>query len=232
MLNKNLDIDQLKKAYSLNNRVTISNAFDPVVAQNALSSLETEIPWQLSYRENGIPSLFTAEQLANLNAAQLADIYQKIAQLGASNFQYCYYHYSVTGKNFQYCSQDAYIHQLKDFLSSSVFFDFVKAVTGAEGLENFEMLLGRYTANNFLMMHNDSEKPERRITFVLNLTRDWHVDWGGLLHFIDEQGQVTETFVPTFNSLTLFSVPALHKVSMAMPFVNRSRYTVTGWLNI
>ena len=232
MLNKNLDLDALKQAFSEKNRITIRNVLDTEVAEKVLASLKSDIPWQLAYMEKGVTSLFSAEKLANMSAEQLNTIYQKIAKLGADHFQFCYHHYSVSNKNFEYCAEDAYINTFKAFLESDDYFNFSRAVTGFDEIKNIEIQTARYTANNYLMMHNDSANSDRRVAYVLNLSKNWHVDWGGLLHFIDENGQVTETFVPTFNSLTFFSVPAWHKVSYVMPFVTESRYSVTGWLNI
>jgi SM-20-related protein len=50
-----------------------------------------------------------------------------------------------------------------------------------------------------------------------------------LLHFMDAEGKVIDTFVPIFNSLSLFLVPAPHCVSMIAPFATSLRYSITGW---
>lgn len=232
MLNNHLNIQELQSDYSSRNRINIKNAFDVNVALKVLFSLENDIPWQLAFMEKGVPSLCSAKQLANMTDDELQMIYNKITQLGARGFQFCYYHYSVSHENHETCPDEAYINTFKEFLLSEKFFDFARSVTGIKEIKNIEIQTARYTGGNFLMMHNDSQKPERRVAFVINLTRQWHIDWGGLLHFISQEGQVTETFVPAFNSLTFFTVPVLHEVSYVMPFVKQSRYTVTGWLTI
>lgn len=230
MLNNQLDINKLKNTYTLKNRISIKDAFQADVAETLLDCLRSDIPWQLAYKEKGAASLFSAQQLAGMSEEQLQTIYYKIAQLGAQGFQFCYYHYSISHKNNQTCAPDAYVNTFAKFLSSEPFFEFARKVTGIEEINNIEIQAGRYTGNNFLMVHNDSDKPERRVAFVLNLSKDWQIDWGGLLHFMNQKGEVTDTFVPTYNSLTFFTVPVLHKVSYVMPFVKQSRYTVTGWL--
>jgi len=232
MLNQNLDIKELQRAYSANKRINIKNAFDVNVAYKVLISLENDIPWQLAYMEQGVPSLLSAKQLAGMTDDQLMEIYNRIIQQGALGFQFCYYHYSVTDENLVTCPDESYIYAFSEFLCSERFFELARSITGVTEIRNIEIQTARYTGGNYLLMHNDSQKPKRRVAFVLNLTREWHVDWGGLLHFISRDGQVTETFVPTFNSLTFFTVPVLHKVSYVMPFVKQSRYSVTGWLTI
>jgi Rps23 Pro-64 3,4-dihydroxylase Tpa1-like proline 4-hydroxylase len=80
-------------------------------------------------------------------------------------------------------------------------------------------------------MHSDETAVERRrIAYVINLTRGWRPDWGGLLHFADDEGNVVDTFFPHFNSLSLFTVPQNHFVSYVAPYAQGKRSAVTGWL--
>jgi Rps23 Pro-64 3,4-dihydroxylase Tpa1-like proline 4-hydroxylase len=41
---------------------------------------------------------------------------------------------------------------------------------------------------------------------------------------------VTDTFMPRWNSLSLFRVPALHAVSLVAPWAGAERLAITGWL--
>jgi Rps23 Pro-64 3,4-dihydroxylase Tpa1-like proline 4-hydroxylase len=70
----------------------------------------------------------------------------------------------------------------------------------------------------------------RRFAYVINLTRSWRPDWGGLLHFCDEDCNVSETYYPHFNSMSLFAVPQDHFVSFVPPYAQGERLAVTGWL--
>ena len=67
------------------------------------------------------------------------------------------------------------------------------------------------------------------IAYVLNFTRRWRSDWGGMLEFYDERGNVECGFVPRFNVLNLFEVPANHAVTFVPPYVAEGRYSITGW---
>jgi Rps23 Pro-64 3,4-dihydroxylase Tpa1-like proline 4-hydroxylase len=64
---------------------------------------------------------------------------------------------------------------------------------------------------------------------VLNLTRRWQADWGGLLQFVDAAGEITDTWLPRFNTMALFRVPVRHTVSYVAPFANEPRLAITGW---
>jgi Rps23 Pro-64 3,4-dihydroxylase Tpa1-like proline 4-hydroxylase len=232
MLNNVLDPSQLRREFEQKDRILIRNALDERVAENLLQSLDSDIPWQMAYMENGTPCAFSREKRAGMSDDQWQTIQMKITALGARGFQFCYGHYSVSDRNQEQCRLDAYVNTFRDFLKSDQFFDFARAVTGMPEVCNIEILAARYTGGDFLMMHDDTKKAERRAAFVFNLSKDWHPDWGGLTHFLDRDGSVTETYVPTYNSLTIFAVPVLHLVSYVMPFAPRPRYSITGWLTV
>ena len=41
--------------------------------------------------------------------------------------------------------------------------------------------------------------------------------------------RVVDTFVPLWNSLSLFRVPQPHVVSLVAPWAGSPRYSITGW---
>ena len=63
----------------------------------------------------------------------------------------------------------------------------------------------------------------------MSFTKDWHPDWGGLLHFFEDNGSPRDFWVPMFNSLTLFDVRHVHSVSYVTPFAKGQRLSLTGW---
>jgi len=80
-------------------------------------------------------------------------------------------------------------------------------------------------------MHDDKTGGHKRLAaYVLNMTPSWRPDFGGILHFFDERGNVSQGFVPTFNALNVFRVPAEHAVSQVALF-GGYRYSVTGWFH-
>lgn len=232
MLNPKLNANLLHTEFAYKNRILIKNALNEDIADNVLRSLDSDIPWQTAYMERGTPCVFSKAQRAGMTDQQWQAIQSKITALGAQGFQFCYGHYSVSDRNTEACPPNAYINTFKDFLESNQFFDFAKTVTGIHDVRKIEILGARYTSGDFLMMHDDTQKTERRIAFVFNLSKDWRADWGGLTHFLERDGSVSDTYVPTFNSLVFFSVPVLHLVSYVMPFAPRPRYSITGWLTV
>ena len=67
---------------------------------------------------------------------------------------------------------------------------------------------------------------------MLNVSPVWRAEWGGLLMFLDEAGDVTETFTPAAGTLNVFRVPQSHAVSMVAPFAAAPRYSITGWWRV
>jgi Rps23 Pro-64 3,4-dihydroxylase Tpa1-like proline 4-hydroxylase len=51
----------------------------------------------------------------------------------------------------------------------------------------------------------------------------------GQLQFFGEGGDIVETFVPRWNSLSLFRVPQMHQVTLVTPWAGDDRYSIAGW---
>lgn len=67
---------------------------------------------------------------------------------------------------------------------------------------------------------------------MLNFSRGWCAEWGGTLQFLDGEGDVVETFVPHFNSMSLFVVPTPHIVGYVAPYATAPRLSITGWFTV
>ena len=76
---------------------------------------------------------------------------------------------------------------------------------------------------------NEEASEQRRYAFVINLSPDWRPDWGGQLQFLDREGLVLHTYLPRWNSLSLFRVPQRHQVTFVTPWAAAPRHAITGW---
>lgn len=123
------------------------------------------------------------------------------------------------------------VSEVLAFLNGPDFIAFVRAVTGDNRIDFADAQATRYRPGHVLTAHDDSATGKnRRFAYVLNLTRDWRVDWGGLLAFEGADGHVEEAYVPGFNALNLFAVPMRHAVTQVASFAPRDRLSITGWL--
>lgn len=92
-----------------------------------------------------------------------------------------------------------------------------------------EIFASGYGRGDFLGPHDDAGNGE--IGFVLNLSRDWRPQQGGLLLFLDrDRSRVRMACVPTFNTLCLFRLPRDRGLPhMVTEVVAGVRHAVTGW---
>ena len=123
------------------------------------------------------------------------------------------------------------VSDVLDFLNGPDFLRFVRGVTGDDRIDFADAQATRYRPGHVLTGHDDAAEGKNRLyAYVLNLTRDWRADWGGVLAFEGERGHIEEGFAPAFNALNLFAVPMHHAVTQVASFAPRDRLSITGWL--
>lgn len=117
------------------------------------------------------------------------------------------------------------------FLNGEVFLSLMREATGEARIAMADARVTRYRKGHFLTEHDDTaEGKNRYYAYVLGLTPNWRIDWGGLLAFHDGEGNVAEAFTPRFNTLNLLKVPAPHSVTQVALSAGDHRVSVTGWL--
>jgi len=120
----------------------------------------------------------------------------------------------------------------EDHILGSTFKDVMTNEMGIKDPVLFEQFISVYDQGDFLNVHTDKQ---RGVAFVLNLTKDWKPEYGGLLNLIPEsnRNEMVSVF-PKFNSLVMFSlgdegVP--HFVSEVSQRAPHSRIAISGWFN-
>ena len=123
------------------------------------------------------------------------------------------------------------VSDLTGFLNGPDFLAFVRTVTGDDRIDFADAQATRYRPGHVLTGHDDAAEGKNRLyAYVLNLTRDWRADWGGVLVFEGADGHIAEGFAPAFNALNIFAVPMRHAVTQVASFAPRDRLSITGWL--
>ncbi len=116
------------------------------------------------------------------------------------------------------------------WMSTGTVRDHLRAITGATDIDFADGQATAYAPGDLLTAHDDNVAGKgRRAAYVLSLTPQWSVDWGGLLVF-HQNGQIDASFMPAFNTLTLFRVPQRHSVTEVTKAAPHRRYSITGWL--
>ncbi|MDL1861153.1 hypothetical protein FBR04_09005 [Betaproteobacteria bacterium PRO7] len=230
MLNRTLEIESPKARFGAKRRVQIDAILEAPAAELVGECLTREVSWEYVYRRRGEVVTVPEQALAAMTPAERARVADEVLQGASAGFQFNYWKFSMV---------DAYrkgqipsaLRALLESLASAETIAMVREITGCADIRRVDAQATMYRPGNFLTAHTDQQHGEhhRRAAYVIQLSRDWQADWGGLLHFFDAQGAVLDTFVPGFNRMSLFAVPQPHAVSMVTPFAGSVRYAITGW---
>lgn len=230
MLNPNLNILQLAADFEPRGRIQIQNVLLPEVAERLYLCLEREVPWGVAYIDGEQSRLLDAQTIATFTQSDWLNLNNKVQARAANKFQFIYNSYMMITAYKEKRDPNLVLHGMVEFINAPPFLDFMRQVTGIPDIIKADAQATRYLPGHFLKKHNDSVAHQSRmVAYVLNLTKNWQADWGGLLQFLDDKNVVTETFFPSFNSLVLFRVPMWHLVSYVSPFAKYARYAITGW---
>lgn len=171
-----------------------------------------------------------AAWLETLSPEQRADMGRAAQEAATERFQYLYDNHPVWDLN-EAGKLDGLFKELLALLNGETFLGLMREITGEPRIAFADAQVTRYRRGHFLTAHDDGVEGKNRFyAYVLNLSPRWRIEWGGLLTFHGDDGNVAEAFLPRFNSLNLLKVPALHSVSQVSLFAGDDRLAVTGWL--
>jgi len=229
-LNKNLDLASLTTAYGVNRRGQVPDFLTGEGAEEVAKCLAEDIEWGLFYFAATGGKMIPPEEFQALPQEKKNEIYKFIFQTARDEYQFFYYYYPIAGTYQERPIPEFALHQLFEFLNSEPVLDFIRKLTGIPEIIRCDAQATRYVANCFLHSHTDGKVKEgRRVAYVMNLTKSWQPNWGGYLQFFSDDYNIEQSFMPTFNSLNLFTVPKGHSVSYLPPYCPGQRLSITGW---
>jgi SM-20-related protein len=231
VLNPELDTAALAAAFARAGRLQVHDILRPEAAERAHDCLAREVPWSFTYRLDGRNVLKSPQELAAMGRDEKVRMGQAILEAAQREFAFGFMTYPMVRAYRAGDNPQLFLNRILEALASPEFIGFARAVTGDASIGHVDAQATRYTAGHFLTLHDDAdyEGQERRCAYVLNFSRGWRAEWGGLLQFLDEGGSVVDSFVPHFNSISLFRVPTRHIVSYVAPYATAPRLSITGW---
>jgi Rps23 Pro-64 3,4-dihydroxylase Tpa1-like proline 4-hydroxylase len=131
---------------------------------------------------------------------------------------------------FQLSPNRTVFQQFFSALRNDKFRLFFEAISGLELGSSPLINAYSYKSGDFLSHHTDDVK-SKRLSFIFYLSRHWDRRFGGLLHLIDSNDDVTEVD-PDYNSLVIFDVAAktTHFITPVEQCAGeRARLTISGW---
>lgn len=229
-LRPGLDPAQLGLAFARAGRLRIAD----FLAADSVRALHRELvgsgAWRLTANKGEEVVDFRPETLAAWRDEHWARLGRAAALGGRYGFQFLYETIRLP-KSPDAEPETPLLAAFARFMSSPDVIALLRAITGAEDIAFADAHASRYGPGHFLTTHDDRvDAMNRRAAYVLNLCPEWRPDWGGLLVFHDERGDVARGYTPGFNTLNIFRVPQPHAVTWVTPLAAAPRYAVTGWL--
>jgi SM-20-related protein len=229
-LNPALDPAPHARIYAEQKWVQIPNLFEEEIA-DALERALLGLPWRLVCQNEFCENvLLTQEQLRAMSPEARKQLETAIRERAARNVGFTYYTYPMIEAAQKRWDPGHPIHALTAFLNSPDFKDFAGALVGHPNITKVDAHASNYQRGHFLTRHiDDGARKERRAAYTIGFSRDWQSDWGGLLLFLDENGDIQRGLKPRFNVLTVFDGLKLHSVSAVSSFAPAGRLSVAGW---
>lgn len=234
MINPGLDLGRWRDALHRDGRVQVDDYLQADAADLLEACLVDQVPWTLALRDAQGPRTIDHATYRNLTAEAHAALVGGAADAGGAEgeagFRFAYESYMMVRAYQEGRDPGLLLHRVLEVFNSPDYLALVHALTGDTGVRRVDAQATRYRPGHFLRYHTDVDSTQgRRYAYVLNLSRHWKADWGGLLQFIDERGQVAATYLPRWNSLSVFAVPTGHAVSLVAPWASGERLAITGW---
>lgn len=232
-----LEIDPILKPASMTaafkrfGRIHIPGFLKPASAEALHGVLAAESQWLRSTLRGGEAIDVPVAELRALPPAEAIRFLQQAHAEAREGFHYMFDNIRISDLAEKNEPLTPGLAAAYAFLNSPAFLDFVRDLTGDARANFVDAQATRYDRGHYLNQHDDSDDTKGRLfAYVLNLTPNWRIDWGGQLNFIDADGHVSEAYTPAWNALNLFRVPQAHAVSCVAPFAGGSRLSITGWV--
>lgn len=228
-LSPSLDVAVLNRAFAARRRLHVPGVLDPDSAEAVAAAMEAFDDWKVSVSAGDEAFELPLSGRVAAEPGKQAWIDQARVDGSDPHMQYMF-----DTRRLDLEPEDAppdAVSAVPGLLNSPDFLAFVRGVTGDDRIDFADAQATRYRPGHVLTGHDDAAEGKNRLyAYVLNLTRDWRADWGGVLAFEGADGHIEEGFVPAFNALNLFAVPMRHAVTQVASFASRDRLSITGWL--
>ena len=231
-INPNHDWDVLAQSLQEHQRLQVPNFFTDETAQYLFRLLVENKDWYLAYNDGENFYESSKEQLAALTPQQQQGFMNNIYARARSQFQYVFNQYFITQAIANEEQPGHPMHQMESFMNSQEVLDLMRKLTGVAAITKADTYASTYLPGHFLTAHDDNHATHDRVAaYVFSMTKGWDRDWGGHLAFYDEQGNISQSFMPAFNTLNIFLTPQMHAVQLVAPFAGVKRLSFLGWLH-
>ena len=211
--------------------VRIGEFYDPGVAEALWRHLDSQLPWTRAVSRGGTALELGSDLIAAMDSGHGDAILAAIHDGARHGFQFLYDSVITSDDAAARKARGLLLDRVIDAFNHPTSLAAFRAITGVAEIRRVNGQASRYLPGHFLTSHDDGIDGQDRVAaYVLNLTRDWREDWGGMLQFHTASGDIALSLKPRFNAMNLFRVPQMHSVSYVAPFAAVPRYAIIGWL--
>jgi len=230
-LNKSKNITKLKQSYLNDGYVKLENALSNDTASLIHEKISSQAQWNLVFINNGVHQDSNNLDVEGWDDVHKNNLTQLVHKQAENAFQYFYETIPIYDIYYDKLMPEHFFNDIVKFLNSDAVLSYFREILQAPEITFLDAQITRFKAGHFLNRHNDDVKGKNRVAaFVINLTKDWCIDWGGALHILNNNLAIEKSFVPSFNEINLFKVPVEHLVGYVSPFATGHRLSITGWL--
>jgi Rps23 Pro-64 3,4-dihydroxylase Tpa1-like proline 4-hydroxylase len=231
LLNPGLDVATMARRLAERGRVQIRSALRPDAASFLAEALAGPVPWSLAWRDREGQRKTPLADIEAMDPEQRRRWNDEFDGVARDGFQYSYLTWMMITGYMNDEAPDSPLNRVVELLNRGDWLEPMRAILDDRRPVKTSCQATRYRPGDFLAVHNDHSSSELRYAaYVINLGCEWQADHGGLLQFLDERGDVVETMVPHFNTISLFRTPQLHCVSPVARHAPDERLAITGWL--
>ncbi|PCH95580.1 MAG: hypothetical protein COB83_08230 [Gammaproteobacteria bacterium] len=218
---------QLADQYQKQGFVKVSNALSESTLSTIHEFIDKQAQWNLALNHHGKHQDFNNLEVAKWSEDKKQQFEDVIFAQASDGFQYLYEAIPIYDIFTQNLLADHFFNDIVRFLNTEATLDFFREILAAPQITFMDAQLTRFGAGHFLNTHNDKN---RVAAMVINLTKQWRPDWGGALHLLDDEQQIEQSFLPSFNEINIFKIPRDHYVGYVSPFATGKRLAITCWL--
>jgi|GEM_PF-5226915 len=189
------DIRQLALDFNREGYVVVSGLFDEAVLRNLAATMQAaDFEWFRTLRhDSDFGDFYLDDPEVHEHEAHIARLRSQCGFL---------YRFDRTRPHAPTCACN--LCRFQEFCTSDAMHAFVHAVTGKKTGSLNAFYGTRFRQGDFLTTHSD---PFALLGFVLNLTRVWDPNHGGVLHIVDHStGAITKSLSPAFGTFMLFDI--------------------------
>lgn len=211
--------------------IRIADPFAADVADALHHHLDRQVEWSRVVNQGEKAWDLAPELIAAMDGGTGDELIAGVHNSARDGFQFLFDSLIVSDDADERKARGLLVDRLIDALNHPAALDTFRAITGEPAIRVVDGQATRYMPGHFLTSHDDGIDGQGRIAaYVINLSKGWRTDWGGLLQFLGASGDIPLALKPGFNTIHLFRVPQMHSVSYVAPFAAVPRYAITGWL--